>query len=421
MKKFAKINAGAIQYVLVISVVIIIVLFAFISLVYTQKRIQLKSVLYKAAIEATYMGFNYLKTNSISYNTNTKISFTDYNFEQTVITKKPWGIFDIGIIRATLKKETFLKVALLGNKNKGGKALYLAENNQALVLVGNTNIKGDVILPKRGVKTGNIAGISYYGAKLIDGNIKKTANNLPKIQNLAYLKQLIKAPPTEAKEYISLEEKMQLNQSFTDNTLVYKTQRNLSLRDIQLRGNIVIISSADITVYPTAILEDVIIIAPTVTLETSVKGNFQVFASKSIHLKKGVQLQYPSSLVLLQEKAPETLNRNPKKINGIKIDNKAMVKGPVLFYSNDKKNGYGTQILIEENAQVIGEVYCTKNLELRGKVAGVVYTNNFIAKQAGSVYSNHLYNAVINSSNISEKYNGLFIDAENKQVAKWVE
>ena len=109
MKKFAKINAGAIQYVLVISVVIIIVLFAFISLVYTQKRIQLKSVLYKAAIEATYMGFNYLKTNSISYNTNTKISFTDYNFEQTVITKKPWGIFDIGIIRATLKKETFLK------------------------------------------------------------------------------------------------------------------------------------------------------------------------------------------------------------------------------------------------------------------------------------------------------------------------
>ena len=421
MKKFTKIKAGAIQYVLVISVVIIIVLFAFISLVYTQKRIQLKSVLYKEAIEVTYMGFNYLKTNSIPFNTNTKISFTDYDFEQTEISKKPWGIFDIGIVKATLKKETFLKVALLGNKNRQGTALYLAENNQALVLVGNTNIKGDVVLPKRGVKTGTIAGTSYYGTKLIDGNISKTANNLPKIQNLSYLKQFLKAPPNEGIEYISLEEKMQLNQSFTENTKVYKTSENLSLRDIQLRGNIVIISSAAITVYPTAILEDVLVIAPTVTLEKNVKGTFQVFASKSIHLKKGVQLQYPSSLVLLQKEAPKAINSNRTKIHGIKIDNNALVKGPVLFYSDDKKNGYDTQILIEENAQVIGEVYCTKNLELRGKVSGVVYTNNFIAKQAGSVYSNHLYNAKINSSTISPKYNGLFIDEENKQVAKWVE
>mgnify|MGYP001418790932 FL=1 len=421
MKKFIKIKAGAIQYVLVISVVIIIVLFAFISLVYTQKKIQLKSLLFKEAIEATYMGFNYLKTNSIPFNTNTKISFTDYDFEQTEISKKPWGIFDIGIARTTLKKETFLKVALLGNKNKGGKALYLAENNQALVLVGDTNIKGDVVLPKRGVKTGTIAGTSYYGTKLIDGNIKKNANNLPKIQNIAYLKQLLKALPTEAIEYISLEDNMSLNQSFTENTLVYKTSENLSLKDIQLRGNIVIISTAAITVYPSAILEDVLVIAPTVTLEKNVKGNFQVFASKSIHLKKGVQLQYPSSLVLLQKEVSKAINSNRNKIHGIKIDNNALVKGPVLFYSDDKKNGYGTQILIEENAQVIGEVYCTKNLELRGKVAGVVYTNNFIAKEAGSIYNNHLYNAEINSSNISKKYNGLYIDIENKQVAKWVE
>ena len=125
--------------------------------------------------------------------------------------------------------------------------------------------------------------------------------------------------------------------------------------------------------------------------------------------------------MLLQKEAPKAINSNRTKIHGIKIDNNALVKGPVLFYSDDKKNGYGTQILIEENAQVIGEVYCTKNLELRGKVSGVVYTNNFIAKQAGSVYSNHLYNAEINSSAISPKYNGLFIDEENKQVAKWVE
>ena len=125
--------------------------------------------------------------------------------------------------------------------------------------------------------------------------------------------------------------------------------------------------------------------------------------------------------MLLQKEAPKAINSNRTKIHGIKIDNHALVKGPVLFYSDDKKNGYGTQILIEENAQVIGEVYCTKNLELRGKVSGVVYTDNFIAKQAGSVYSNHLYNAEINSSAISPKYNGLFIGEENKQVAKWVE
>ncbi len=46
------------------------------------------------------------------------------------------------------------------NKRDQLAALYLKDNNKPLVLVGGTRIDGKAYLPKRGVKSGNIAGYS---------------------------------------------------------------------------------------------------------------------------------------------------------------------------------------------------------------------------------------------------------------------
>lgn len=418
MRFFLKIKAGAIQYVLVISVIIIILLFAFLSLVFTQKKMQLKSSLYKEAIHATQMGFTFLSMVNIPYYQENMMKFTSHDFENTTLMKKPWGMYDVGIVQSSLQKESFQKVGLLGNKNKQSQALYLQENHQALVLVGTTKIIGDVTLPKRGVKKGMISGTPYYGSKLVYGNMTTNAKKLPNIHNLNYLQQLVKEFPIEFTERISLEHDTQINQSFTENTLVFETQGNIELRDVVLYGNIVIISSDKITITDSSTLENVILIAPVVTVAPNVTGSFQVFATKRIHLKAGAQLKYPSSLVLIKDKEETTA---ATEFEGIKIDDKASLEGVVLYHSEEQKSTYKTQVLIEDKAHVLGEVYCNKNLELRGRIDGFVYANNFIAKQFGGVYMNHLYNAEIDATSISENYCGLSIGTENKQVAKWIE
>ena len=420
MRLFAKIKGGAIQYVLVVSVIIIIVLFAFISLIFLQKKTQLKSELHQEAIHATYLAFDYLKEHDIPYDVETKQSFTEYDFEETTILKKRWGVFDLVIVQITLKNEAFQKVALMGNVNKNRKALYLQENNQPLKIVGNTRIIGDVIVPKRGVNTGNIAGVSYYGDRLVYGRMNITANQLPKVHGIEEIKQLATDPYFENSTYFRLEEGLKIRQSFTKKTLLFESGGLLRLGQMNLQGNIVIRSKTKIHVEASTTLKNVLLIAPEVIIESDVKGNFQVFANKRIHAKENVSLNYPSSLVVIKE-VDENGTSNQTGYKELHIEGGAHVRGAVLFYSFEKKEDYKVEVYIDEKAQVTGEVYCNKNLELRGRVDGFVYTNKFIAKHAGGIYVNHLYNGVINATAISDKYSGLSIDTENKSVAKWIE
>jgi len=417
MKGLSKINAGAIQYVLVLSVIIIIVLFAFISLIFLQKKTLLKSDLYKATIHSTYLSFDHLNKQDIPYDSETKVKFSELEYEDTRILKKHWGLFDLAIVTSNLKNEKFQKIALLGNHNKNRKAVYLKENNQPLVLVGNTKITGDVSLPKRGVKTGNIAGTAYYGSKLVYGTIETNTREFPQIKNIAYLQRLIKDLPFEEVKYFNLEDDIKINQPFTEETLLFETEGSLSLRNMSLQGNVVVVSRTRIHIFPSAKLENIIIIAPEVIIESNENITCQIFASKRILVKENSKLSYPSSLTLMNDEVPNKQDEN----SGIQIKDGADVRGILLYHSSSKESSYNTQVLISEKATVTGEVYCNKNFELLGIVNGFVYTNSFIAKQFGGVYINHIYNGTINSESISEEYSGLFIEENNSKVIKWIE
>jgi len=410
-----RIKAGAIQYVLVVSVIIMIVLFAFISLIFLQNRLQTKSQLYNQTIQNSYAAFDYLSQNEIPYNTSTKIQFSELDFEETEVLKKRWGIFDLVIAASKLRNESNTRVALMGYHQNNRKALYLKDNNQPLKVVGNTKIIGDVVLPKRGVSTGNIAGNSYYGEKLIYGQIDKSSEQLPNIKNLEYIKQLMDAFPLENTKYFNLEEEMKLHQSYTEETLVFETPTSFELRSMNLSGNIVLISGVEIQVAASAQLNNVILMAPKITIESNFEGNLQAFASEKIIVGQNSVLEYPSVLAVL-DKTDEVSEKQEK----ITIANGTNVKGVVLYYNDEKSNNYHSQVYIQERARVIGEVYCNKNLELNGSVDGFVYTNNFITRQSGGTFINHVYNAEINSKGISEHYTGLFVGTGTSRVVQWL-
>ena len=415
-----KVKAGAIQYVLVASVIIMIVLFSFVSLVTLQHRFELKLDLFKTAVFHANSAFDYINQKNVPYDQPIQINLSENKNEQTELLKKHWGIFDLLIASAQMKNERIVKVGLLGHQQEKRNALYLEETNKPLVVVGRTQIKGDVVLPKLGIKTGNIAGNAYYSDRLVYGRINRNATELPKIHNTPAVERLLKENPSGA-EFFELDQGMNRFQSFTNKTLIFETNQPLFLSEIQLAGNILIRSSQKIIVEPTALLEDVILIAPEVEVKSFVQGTFQVLASENIELKENVTLSYPSSLILISENEDISPYNNPSdQKRGIQIREKANVKGSVVYISKSFKEDNKAQVFIDKDALIKGEVYCNKNLELRGLVQGSVYTKNFVTREYGGIYINHLFNGSIDSTVLPDQYAGVFIGSKNK-VAKFLE
>jgi len=423
MRLLKKIKAGALQYVLVISVIIAIIISAFISLVYLQQRMNIKHQFTKEAIAAVQLGFESLKHQKTPYDLKTPVHFYDNEIAVSTLIKKHWGIFDLAIVNSKVKNEFFQKIGLLGVQHSKREAKYLKDNNNALVLVGKTKITGTVALPKQGVKSGNIAGVSFYGNPLINGSRKASSSSLPQIQNIEFVKDFYQNYLTNEMKSIELEDGVKIHQSFTNTTGLYTATKPILLKNISLSGNIVVSSKTAIIVEASANLEDIILIAPKIKIEKNTTGNFQALARKSIEVASGCTLNYPTALILLNENdtSVQVFNGEEQTKEQIHVSKNTLVKGMVVYCSDNNTSPYKTQIQIDDSAVIKGEVYCSKNLALQGSVFGSVYTNHFIVKKSGGVYVNHLFNGTINVKKLPIQYVGLLINNESNSVAKWLD
>ena len=415
-----KLQAGALQYTIFISVVIALLVFAFISLTHVQKKLSIKACFFQEVISSVNQSFDYLAHHNIPYHEQTEMVLSTEENVATVVHKSHWGIFDIATVTSKKRKETFTKTALLGGYQQQKTGLYLQNINQPLVLVGNTRIEGKTYLPEQGVKRGTIAGHSYMGTKLIYGSIANSNEKLPKIENEIYIKMVRdKILLEENNIFIEFQENTRLINSFEKPTNIIRSNDIIELRFVELTGNIIIHSAIKIKVYPSAKLKDVILIAPQIEIVEKVNGNFQGFATKKLTVGSNCKLTYPTALVLT-EKEKRTTQNNNEEVNQINIDKNTEIKGIIAFITKDNLENYKPQIVLEENTLITGEVYCNQNIELKGTVKGSVYTKGFIANQFGSVYKNHIYNGKILSNDLPLQYCGLSLKNAQQKVAKWL-
>ncbi|CAL2063773.1 hypothetical protein [Tenacibaculum sp. 190524A05c] len=408
-----KIQAGALQYVLVIAIIIFIILLSFVQLVQVQQRLSVKNSLYKEAILNTTNGFKFVTKSQLGDRSEISVKFSGNPKETTEIAKGSWGVFDLIKVSSKVNKEFFQKIALIGNYSKTQKAIYLTDNNTPLVVVGNTKITGTAYLPKRGIKRGNIGGNSYYGNVLVNGATRVSSSSLSLNSRLKNLNNF-SASSFDSKE-IQLKEGDKLVQSFNRETLIYRDYLPIKLQDISLQGNIIVQSQSKIIVSRDSELLDIILIAPEIIIESGTKATFQAIATKRIEVGSNVQLAYPSYLAVTYKSTKIEEN------HGVFIGENCLLKGGVCFLQKEsKERNLEPQIKIDISTKVIGEVFCQGNTEILGTVHGEVSTNNFITKQLGTRYINHLYNAVINSRELPDEFVGVTGDSNKKGVAKWL-
>ena len=408
-----KLNAGSLQLVTYITVIIALLLGCFILLVHTQRQFKAKSYLLTDTIQSINKGIVVLIDSPI-----TKDSVSIYTDNTAVKYKlEHWGIFKkLGIV-SKQKTYTYKKIALIGSALPDEtNALFIKDHHKALVLVGDTKIKGDAYLPKQGVKSGNIAGQSYNKPRFVDGRIQPI-KQFPKLQfnfrsHLQHIETFYDKGNFEA---IRIKPGKTYLNSFESPTQIYTSDNVVFLENITIKGNIVIQSDSKIVVAATSNLRDVILIAPIIELEDSTSGTFQAFATEYIKVGTRCNLGYPSALVLTKD-----FRRSFTEENFIDIDTFSSIKGSVVLLGRKESKNYKPQLIINKNAEIKGEVYSELTIELLGKVFGTIYTDGFVTRANGSFYQNHLFNAEINRSKLENKYVGLALQNSKMGIAKWM-
>lgn len=311
---------------------------------------------------------------------------------------RPWGAYKVAYAHAHTKGYQHQKGVFFASlEHKYSEtALYFSDFNRPLKVAGKALLKGDLYLPEKGVESAYIEGNNYSRDKLFYGTKHQSKEGLPSIDKSIkqhwqnYLKGEFEASDSVVGYQGLLNN---LVYSFSKSTLVATDIHPINLKDGKYSGNIIFYSGTSISVDSSARLRDVILIAPKVTVEEGVQGNFHIIAADSAIIQNGVRMQAPSSITMVpgvSQKAQCLLSKG-SRLNGL-----------ICSYSETKTKTNDVAVSIQEGALLRGAVYCEDNFELRGTVEGQVFCDRFLLKTRSGVYENHLLDGKINRERLGD-------------------
>ncbi|UZO80691.1 hypothetical protein NBT05_17330 [Aquimarina sp. ERC-38] len=318
---------------------------------------------------------------------------------------KKWGMYQIMSGKTFFKKDTIRKSFMVGQKNKDrALALYLCDFGEELKVSGTTEIFGEMYLPKKRFKTVNILGNLYKNNSKVEGAIKVASQKLPRIviEDLVNQKQLIK---------ITLEEVIKNNinyNSFSKNTLIVYKNKSESLENVALKGNFILKSLDTLYIPKTCKFEDILVQGPKVVVEEGFTGSIQIEATKEVILEKNVSLKYPSVISIYKS------DRDFEKT--ITISENSTIYGGVILDASSFREKQNNRLSLEENASIIGDVYCNGLFQHKGNVFGTVYVHKFELQTQSAKYADVVLNGIIDATKKPDFFVNLplFNDSNNQ-------
>ncbi len=418
-----KVKGQALQLALMVTVIVAILLGTFIMLTHTHSFFRIKS---NEVIGLSNKTINTLLTeirNDVTVLNDTVIIKQGMLKQKKVVSY--YGAWQKIAITSNLRKKKIANVALMGSKKESKHPnLYIAGNKQPLVVVGRTRLEGNTYIAKGGIRAGNIGGDYYQGAQLYYGQQYKSKEKLPGLKKdwIVYLKK--KLAPLESNDGNITVLTKEIQASFLKPETILYSPETIVLGEEKLTGNIIIKSERKIIVYPTAKLQDVTLVAPEIELKKGVNGNMHLIASKEIRIGKATRLKYPSSVIMYEKgsKKKQPLEQlQSKEIIPVIIEEEAIIEGAIVYVEGEgnQKERLKTHIRIAEKVEIIGELYCEGTTDFRGTIYGSLYTKQFITKEKGSIYINHLYNGKILKNPI-ETYSELPFTTSDNTLARWM-
>lgn len=412
-----KVKAGALYLSIIIALIIAMICSSLLVLTYYFRLYYVQNQRAQQLENNMDAGLSIALNQSKSMDSLQLIDLYEQQGDSLLIRTEKWGLFKMVYLQTQIQSDTLYRALLIGNNcGHDQNVIYLSDEDRPLSISGNTQLTGDVLLPKSGIKKAYVDGKPYTGVTMVDGNIKNSDKDLPPLDStwILSLQKQLKKLPTETFGPLPI------NRSFKEQTLHFRADINTSLKQADLKGNIIISSDTTLQIPADAKLDGILVFAKQIRVKTGFKGNCQLFATDSIIVEKEVTLNYPSCLGLLKQ---------PELITGmqptIAIAEKVDFSG-IIFSYEAKKSKLQTLISIGKNSKIKGEVYAMGILKLANdvQVYGKVSCDRFLMQQNASLYENYLFNVKLSRPDRSSYYlsSPLFYTAQVQQkVLKWLE
>lgn len=308
---------------------------------------------------------------------------------------KQFGLLKLVLAQSSIRKDTVSSAYFVGNYNNGNEVVYMSNFSQKLSFSGKVKIIGDVQIPTNYIDPSYV--FNQLNQLTHDGKITISQMQLPIINsNFKKVFENIKAEKTSLKEIEEAKDSIFFNSFFNQTKEVYVSNPVVSNKIF--KGNFVLRSKDSLRIKKSAILEDVILIAPKITIEEGFVGNIQIFATKGIELEQNVTLRYPSVVCVYNE------GKNDDEIGKIKIKKECKVTGAVVLFGNSIDRIEQNTIEIDEKCSLMGNIYCSGKLMLKSNLIGSIYTNRFFYKTNSSIHDNLIVNIEIDVKKLPDYF-----------------
>ncbi|AMR33712.1 hypothetical protein A0256_20885 [Mucilaginibacter sp. PAMC 26640] len=416
-----KLKASALYMVIIIALVIAVICSSLIVAAYFYRLQYQNSFKYNTLQLNLGSATNILLTDtSYAYQDGRTTDLFKQQSDSVFLRRIPWGILDIGIACAFSKSDTLYNVFSIGKEIDSARwsALYVIDQDRPISVSGKTLIKGDAYLPKPGIREAYLENRGYEGDKrLVIGKIKNSARELPVLspQRVALLRQILDtAFPRSTSTLLTDSNSFRSTLKY-----IYLGKSAVTLNDISLQGNIMIVSDTTITIGTDARLDNVIISARKIIVDNDFHGRCQLFAKDTLSIGERCVFTYPSCLA--------TMRFHPR-VNSravLHIGKRTVINGTVLLWQ-DFVSEPSPILELTENAKVVGQIYSQGAFSYKeGTVInGSLYTSRFLYQTVYSAYENYLVGSTIDASKLSRYYlTGMLLPASGpkNKIMQWLE
>lgn len=418
-------KASALYIVIIIALVIAVLCSSLIVAAYFYRSEYQKKFRYDQLQNNLNSGVNILLVGAdTSYNRGATFSLYNNDADSVTLKKIFWGMYDIGTSIAFAQKDTSYKTFSIGYNLDSGKwaALYLIDEDRPLSLSGKTSIIGDVYIPKAGITTAYVDNKAYQGDKrLVIGTRKSSEKTLPPLSQ-ARLDQFQRFMQQSHPGDSSISRKDSVSQSFLLPTKYFNFKKTVqNIGNIQLNGNIILVSDTTITIDSTAHLKDILVFAKSIKIKSGFNGNCQFFAKDSISIDSNCRFAYPSCLGILRF-GQAGLAPIQEYIH---LGNGCNFAGMIFTY---EKNMSALKPLVDlgKRVKITGQLYSQGGLRTKDSVEvdGSVFTSQFLYQDAFTLFQNYLINITMSSKALPPYYltgDLCPVAGQKKKVLQWLE
>ena len=418
------IKASALYLVIVIALVVGVICSSLIAVAFLYNIQYQKKSRFDKLENNLNSGINLLLVSQdTAYAAEKTFSLFNTDADTVALKRIAWGIYDIGIAKAIIQRDTLFKIFSMANVIDSSKwaALYLSDENSPFDVSGNTTVRGNVFIPKAGVQSVFFKNRAYQGDdRLILGARHFSQRLLPELEDKR-LKQLREYCNNDIGADTLLPKRDSVKISFLRPTCVVNFKKNVqTIKNKMLIGNLILFSDTTIIMDSSAVLKNVLVFAKTIIIKNGFQGNCQLFASDSISVGHNCTFAYPSCLGILKFH-PSVVSIQPQII----IGENTRFSGIIFTYDKTEAT-VKPLISIEKKVVINGQVYSQGVTELKDttKVAGSIFTEQFYYLNAFTIFQNYLVNTTIDSKALSPYYltsELLPVAQKRKRILQWLE